>query len=103
MSSGASRIKRGAVNGTGSAITCDVVGFQPKSVKVFNVTGDCTAIWLEGMADDSMQKVVDSGSGTTDISLVTSAGITPNAEGFVLGADTDLNVSAELIRWECSD
>jgi molecular chaperone DnaK (HSP70) len=55
------------------------------------------------MADASMQKTVDSGSGTTDISLVASAnGITPLSNGFSLGADTDLNVATEIVYYECA-
>lgn len=95
--------KNGAFKGTGGAlaITGDRVGFRPSTVKLYNVTGNCQAVWTDSMPDDSMQKTVDSGAGTTDISQVTSAGITPDATGFTLGTDADLNVSGEEVHFEC--
>ena len=101
MASGGDRLVIGAIVGTGADRDVTTVGFRPKLVKVYNVTGNCYGMWMEGMADDSMQKTVDSGSGTTDVSLVTSNGITPLANGFTMGADTDLNVAAETLRYEC--
>lgn len=102
MASGV-QILSGSFIGTGSAKEVRTVGFRPRSVKLWNVSGNCQAVWFEGMADASMQKTVDSGSGTTDISLVASAnGITPLSNGFSLGADTDLNVATEIVYYECA-
>jgi hypothetical protein len=100
MSSGVQKVLTGAVTGTGSAIDVKMVGFRPTIVKLYNVGGNANAVWTRDMADASMQKIVDSGAGATDISLVTSDGITPLASGFRIGADSDLNASGEKIIWE---
>jgi len=100
MASGAHRSFRGSVSGTGSNLDVLIVGFRPHTVKLYNVTGNCSAVWLDSMADASMQKIVDSGSGTSDTSFVSSGGVTPLANGFRLGTDTDLNVSAEVVHYE---
>jgi len=99
MSSGVQRSVNGAVEGTGSAINVRTVGFRPRRVELRNVDGDCMGFWQNDMADASMQKVVDSGAGATDISTVTSDGITPLSDGFTIGADSDLNASGETIMW----
>jgi hypothetical protein len=99
MGSGVSRIFPGMKTGTGSVITVREVGFRPKMVKLFNITGNARAAWIKNMADASMQKEVDGGTGVYDISFVTSGGITPLASGFTIGTDTDLNVSDEVIRY----
>lgn len=99
MASGGGRIVCGSVLGTGADLSVTKVGFRPKKVELFNVTGNCQAVWTESMADDSMQKTVDSGSGTTDMSFVASNGVTPLANGFAMGADGDLNVSAEIVHF----
>lgn len=103
MASGGRRSVKGSFPGTGADLSITWIGFRPTSVRLFNVTGNCKADWLETMADDSMQKTVDSGSGTTDISFVTSNGVTPLANGFSLGADGDLNVAAEIVHFEALD
>lgn len=103
MASGARRILTGSFKGTGAQLDIKVIGFRPTMVKLYNVTGNCDAVWLSGMADASMRKTVDSGSGTTDLSFATSAGITPLADGFRLGADADLNVSGEVVHYEVAD
>lgn len=103
MASGGNRVKVGSFLGTASDKNIDTVGFKPKSVSVYNVDGDCYAYWNSEMADDSMIKTVDSGVGTTDISLVVTNGITPRANGFALGADADLNASAEKVVYEAVD
>lgn len=103
MGSGVTRKIVGSFYGTGSDLNVRTVGFRPSYVRILNVDGDADAEWIEGMADDSMRKVVTSGAGTTDISLVTSDGITPLSDGFSLGADSDLNVSDELVRYLAID
>lgn len=94
----------GTVEGTGSAINVQI-GWVPRAVLVFNIDGDCYGVWADvGFGADDAQKTVDSGSGTTDVSTVTSGGITAYAgtaagdkAGFTIGTDTDLNVSAQTI------
>ena len=97
-------VKTGTVEGTGAAITISV-GFVPSIVKLFNIDGNCFLFWNENVGAGKGQKVVDSGSGTTDISTISSNGVTVvNTErsqmGFIIGADTDINVSGETIVWE---
>jgi hypothetical protein len=99
MSSGVTRMAVGSFIGTGSAISVTSLDFRPRYVKLLNVGGDAQGEWAKPMADASMQKVVDSGSGATDVSLVTSGGITPLANGFSLGTDSDLNASGELVHY----
>lgn len=104
MSSGVRKALSGAFNGTGAQIDITTVGFRPRTVELFNVSGLCTARWQDSMADGSMLKNCDTGSGTEDMTFVTGgAGITPLANGFRLGADADLNVAAEVVHWEASE
>ncbi len=99
MASGVQYTRRGSVVGTGSSLDVKGVGFRPKKVKLFNVTGLCTGEWQETMADASVVKTVTDGT----ISFATSNGITPLADGFRIGADTDINVAAEVVHWEASE
>lgn len=99
MASGVRRQVRGSFTGTGSQLDIKTLQFRPAHVKLLNVTGNCQAEWSESMADASMQKIVDSGSAATDVSFVTSNGITPLADGFRLGADGDLNVASEVVHY----
>lgn len=102
MSAG-NRAYRGSVLGTGSALNVTVVGFRARKVKIMNVAsgGLCTLEWQESMADASGFKELN--HDTAQRSFITSNGITPLANGFTIGADTDLNVSGELIHFEAVD
>ncbi len=97
-------IKSGQVTGTGAAINVNI-GFKPSVVMLFNTSGGCFLIWVNGMGAGYGQKTVDSGAGITDISTITSGGITQYAgtslasEGFTIGTDTDLNVNTEVISY----
>lgn len=99
MGSSTTKVMRGSVVGTGSAINVQTVGFRPKSVKLINADSDDEGYWHDHMADDSLFKRVKAGTA----SVVTSAGITPLADGFTFGADADLNVSGETVHWEASE
>jgi hypothetical protein len=104
MASGIRSVYRGSFTGTGSQLDVTVVGFRPRSVRLLNLAGICRGEWQETMPDGAMLKTVDSGSGTTDIVNVTATtGITPLANGFRLGADTDLNVSGEIVHFEAEE
>ena len=92
------RVATGTYTCTGSAVTF-ITGFKPAAIEVLNTSGICIGKWNNLMPDAAMCKVVDSGVGTTDISYVTSNGITPTFNGFTLGADADLNVNTEVIFW----
>lgn len=99
MSSGVQRTVRGSFTGTGADLDVTTVGFRPRAVKLTNVTGLVTAEWQDGMADDSMVKRVTAG----DMTNPTSNGITPLATGFTVGADTDVNVSGEIVFFEATE
>lgn len=81
--------------GTAAAFTIEC-GFKPRYVRVQNLaaTGS-TAEWYEGMADASAVKRVTAG----DMNVITTLGITPTANGFIVGLDTDLNVTSEQLSW----
>lgn len=70
-------------------------GFKPRYVKVINNTSGDQEEWFEGMADDSAFKKV--AAGTT--AQISSLGITPAADGFTVGLDTDINVINEQLSW----
>lgn len=101
MGSGVSRTFVGSVTGTGAALDVKKVGFRPRNVRVVNVAagGLCYGEWIEGMADASVVKTLTDGT----ISVPVTLGITPLADGFTLGADTDLNVLGEVVRFVCHE
>lgn len=94
------RIKTGTGTGTGAAINVSI-GFLPNMVMVMNTTGNCFIVWTSDMGAAAGQKTVDSGAGTTDVSMLSSLGISQYtgsasaSQGFTIGADTDINVNAE--------
>ena len=94
-------VATGTVEGTGSAINIQC-GFTPAHVRVLNVDGLATLEYTKDMADGAGLKEVTAGTK----SLIGSNGITPYAgtnggdsAGFTIGADADVNVSAETIYW----
>ncbi len=102
---------KGTVEGTGSAINVPL-GFTPDYVKVFNIDDAgslwATIEWTSDMAAASgwkTLKIADNGSsGALSSAKITSNGISEYAgvagttpKGFTIGADTDLNASAETI------
>lgn len=81
--------------GTVAAYTF-TTGFKPRYVKVVNLAASSSSFeWFEGMADASAWKTAVDGTAA----LVTSNGITVSKSGFILGLDTDVNVSSEQISW----
>lgn len=95
-------VGRYLTSSTAAAITI-TCGFKPRYVKVVNVTAASTGLvmmeWFEGMADASGIKTNDEGTSETGITLITSLGITVSSRGFVIGLDTDLNVTNEQLSW----
>ena len=87
----------GSFIGTGADLNVDKVGFRPRYVKVINETGLAVFEWFDSMLDDAAVKTVTAGT----ISKVTSNGITPRPKGFAVGADTDVNVAAEICHFVC--
>ena len=76
MSQGQPHVAAIMRTGTGAAINFNF-GFVPHAVTLNNTTGNCIGYWNDLMPDASMQKIVDSGAGATDISFVTAQGVTP--------------------------
>lgn len=70
-------------------------GFKPRYVKVQNETSRDSYEWFEGMADAEAIKTVAAGT----VTIITTLGITPAADGFTIGLDTDVNVVNEQISW----
>lgn len=81
--------------GTAAAITI-TCGFKPRYVAVENVASGDKMEWYEGMTAAHGVKTVAAGTRT----IVTSLGITVSDSGFVIGLDTDVNVSNEQLSWK---
>lgn len=89
--------------GTGAAITFDDIGFTPAAVEIIiagrNVTGGVLFFWTDKMANGAGYKLVANSSGNKAIfSAMSSGGVTPLPNGFILGADTDVNVDGEVMQ-----
>jgi hypothetical protein len=93
----------GSVTGTGSALNVIKLGFRPRMVKIFNAAagGLCSLEWNDAMPEAGGFKSAPHAD--TQFSFLTTTGITPLANGFTIGADTDLNVSGEVIYYEAWD
>lgn len=93
----------GSIVATGSSMDIKKLGFRPRKVKVYNVAsgGLCTLEWNAAMPDASGFKVYP--HDTAQTAFLTSAGITPLANGFTLGACADINVATEKLFIEASD
>lgn len=84
-------------NGSANNVT---LGFNPAFILVINESdGDTIGFWIEGMANAELQKVVDSGTGTTDLSFVTSNGITVSSGVVTFGTDAALNENTKVFRY----
>ena len=70
-------------------------GFKPRYVRVINNTSGDQIEWFEGMTDAYGFKRVAAGTGAQ----TTSLGITPAADGFTIGLDTDIMVTSEQLSW----
>lgn len=98
---GVLQMKTGTVTGTGSAINVET-GFVPKAVFIYNETDPGVFLWLDTMADAEMVKLTDAVALTfpTSNGISTYAGsIATNAEGFTIGADTDMNAASDVIHY----
>lgn len=98
------QFKTGTQDGTGAAITIEL-GWKPDHVIVQNIeaTDYGRLEWFKGMTDAHAIKYLTATD--RDLSKITSLGITPSVgdettkAGFIIGADTDVNVSGEAITW----
>lgn len=84
------------ITGTAAAITVNC-GFKPKYVRLINETQLATAEHVDGMAAARMALTDDSGAGTTDITVVTSAAITLTPTGFIIGTNATINSASDVI------
>lgn len=90
----------GSYTGDGSNGVTVSLGFKPQYVKVFNYTdGDVVATHIAGMPDASAFLTIDSGAGTTDLSKITTAGITLTSSGFTIGTNANLIENAKVFYW----
>lgn len=101
----ASQFAAGTQDGTGAAITIEL-GWVPDYVLVQNweATDFGSLLWVKGMADAAaIKQLTSTGSllTTLGISLYQGSGVTGSIKrkGFIIGADTDVNVSGESITW----
>lgn len=92
----------GTVEGTGAAINISL-GFTPSYIRVVNTEdGDTIHEWFNGMTDGHAIKIVDGGA-ATNISRITSngisayAGTTTAAKGVTLG--TDVSESGKTLHY----
>lgn len=95
------KIATGTVEGTGAALNVSI-GFKPNYVRVINIDGLATLEWTADMGAAAGLKEVTAGTKSLLGSLGISQydGVAAGAtEGFTIGADTDVNVSAETIMW----
>ncbi len=84
--------------GTGAAITFDDIGFTPAAVEIINVTGGVLFFWTNKMTAGAGYKLVSGAANTVTFSAISSGGVTPLPNGFILGADTDVNVDGEVMQ-----
>tara|TARA_R110000824_G_scaffold401790_1_gene616454 strand:- start:37750 stop:38073 length:324 start_codon:yes stop_codon:yes gene_type:complete len=88
----------GTVVGTGADITIKC-GFKPAMVELINVTSATKEElkWCEGMAQASGLKTINASRSIITTLGVSTVGGDGVEEGFTIGADTDVNVAAEVI------
>jgi len=101
-SSVGTRVASGTVEGTGATISVSL-DFVPSVVHVWNVDGNAEMHWVKSMGAGKAYKRT-----ATTFSFLTTLGVTPSEKyeledsglrGFYIGADTDVNASAETIYW----
>lgn len=91
----------GTVEGTGAAINIEL-GFVPEHVVLYNVDGLARLEWTDDLGDGFGIKTITVGtmSKITTLGVSAYAGVEgANSKGFTIGADTDINVSAETINY----
>jgi hypothetical protein len=93
-----SRVHTGSFIGTGAEKTVNEVGFRPRVVVLFNTTDAKKGEWQNTMPDASLFITKDHDS--DQHSFATSNGVTPTAQGFTIGADGEVNVSAKQVHWQ---
>lgn len=90
----------GNVTGTGAALNVSV-GYTPDYVLATNVSDGSKLEWFKGMTAGHAVKTVAAGTR----SIITSGGISPYTgsstagAGFTIGADAQVNVNTQVIRY----
>lgn len=94
------QIITGTVTGTGAALNVSL-GFIPKRVEIVNETDPGYYVWTSDMADGEMQKTIGDGTTTfaTTNGISAYTGSATAAEGFTIGADTDMNAESDVIHY----
>lgn len=87
----------GTYTGTAAVVTV-TLGYRPQFIKIWNET-DGDAVWeaIDGLADDDAYQILDTGAGTTDVSLLAANGITISDSGFSVG--TGISEAAKVFRY----
>lgn len=95
-----SNVMTGSYTGDGTNAVTVKCGRKPKRVEIFNYTdADVKASHQDTMPAASALLEIDSGSGTTDVSKITSAGITLGSTGFLVGTNANLIESGKVYHW----
>lgn len=90
----------GSYTGNGSTAVVVDLGFRPAKVEFYNRTdGDVIVHLVDDGASGRAYEIRDSGSGTTDLSRISSNAPTINNRGFSTGTDADLIESAKVFDW----
>ena len=90
---------RGTYTGDASSQTI-VIGYRPSKIVIWNETdGDARFEVIDGLAAAKAYAMLDTGSGATDLSVIASAAVTINDNGFSVGSDSDVNQSGKVFRY----
>jgi hypothetical protein len=90
----------GTIAGTGATLNVPI-GFKPRKVVLFQADTPAKLEWTEDMGDGKGIKT----TGTPTFAFIATNGIshlpgtTTYADGFIIGADTDINVDTETIYY----
>lgn len=94
MASGGSLpLMTGTYIGTGSALTIETPGFEPKVVILVNMDDPAISVHTDKMADDELLV------GTDTFAEVTSGGVTLTSTGFTVGTDSANNAASEQVHY----
>lgn len=96
QSSGHANIATGSFTGAGAAVDLEL-GFNPRYIKLFNMTDAMTYEFCEGMAATQTLKTVTAGTTTVDANSI----IVPDQNGFAIAAAGAVN--AKAFAWVAMD
>lgn len=100
MASGSRRAIAGSFVATGAAgQQILTLLFTPKRIELLNVTTKGVMKWQESMPAGAGFKDADTGSGTEDMSYITTGGITQLETGFQVDTDSFFNASDVIHYW----